>query len=304
MAVLRHEDAQGGHALEVRAPAAASPLRGLVSSVEDFTEWSAAPLLRREVAIPQVVLILDLGGDGWQVGSSSSGPSGSFGSFGSFVAGLHDRPTVVGHAGRARCMQVNLTPVGARALLGMPLRELANLTVPVDELPGCFLASLVERLAGAPSAEVRFALLEHELRARALAAPAVRPDVVWAWRRLVASGGSVSVSALAAELGCSRRHLTGRFSEELGLAPKPFARVLRFGRAMRALLDGGSEGLAAVAAACGYADQSHLNREFRSLAGATPTAVLRARIPGGGGVLAEFPFVQDGAGAGAVALDA
>ena len=48
------------------------------------------------------------------------------------------------------------------------------------------------------------------------------------------------------------------------MGPKAVARVLRFERALRLLRDG--RALADVAYDCGYADQPHLNREFRALA--------------------------------------
>jgi AraC-like DNA-binding protein len=183
-------------------------------------------------------------------------------------------------------MQVNLTPLGARALLGTPLGELTNRVVALEDVLGPAARHLAERLDGAAGWEERFAILDAVLLARAASAEPVRPDVAWAWRRLVRSRGSIAVAALAAELGCSRRHLAARFGEEVGLPPKAYARLLRFQRATEALLSGGEPRLAEVAAACGYADQSHLNRDFRAFAGTTPSALLADRVLGEGGVLA------------------
>jgi AraC-like DNA-binding protein len=278
--VLRHESDAVSFELAIRVPAPA--LRGLVRDYEDFRERSAAPLRRREIAVPDPVVIVDFG-EGWDVGADGDAPLEHHGSF---AAGVGDRPSVVEHAGRARCMQVNLTPLGARRLLGVPLAELTNLVVPLDELLGPAARDLAEQLAAAAGREERFALLEGLLLARAADSAPGRPDVAWAWRRLVQSGGGLPVAALAEELGCSRRHLAARFGAEVGLPPKAYARLLRFRRAADALLSGGERGLADVAAACGYADQSHLNREFRVFAGTTPSELLASRAPGGGGVLA------------------
>ena len=40
---------------------------------------------------------------------------------------------------------------------------------------------------------------------------------------------------LCEELGCSRKHLLRRFNEQIGVAPKTYARVLRFQRAVQML---------------------------------------------------------------------
>ena len=74
----------------------------------------------------------------------------------------------------------------------------------------------------------------------------------------------MTVGALAAECGWSRRHLAERFRADLGLSPKTLARVLRFRRALRALERGDGTGLAAIAVDRGHYDQAHLNRDFRA----------------------------------------
>ncbi len=103
-------------------------------------------------------------------------------------------------------------------------------------------------------------------------------EVGFARQRLLGTGGTISVSALADETGWSGRHLRTRFAAEIGLTPKAAARVVRFDRARRLLQRRAASGrrldLAALAANCGYYDQAHLDLEFRALAGAPPTTWL------------------------------
>jgi AraC-like DNA-binding protein len=90
------------------------------------------------------------------------------------------------------------------------------------------------------------------------------------------------VRDLAGEIGWSPRHLTDRFRRETGLRLKEAARVVRFDRARRRLTPGTP--LAGLAADSGYYDQAHLAREFRELAGCSPSRWLAD----------EFTFVQAG----------
>ena len=235
-----------------------------------YAESTGAPLVRVETPHPAIVVIVNLGpalrvdGEG----------------FGSFVAGLTDVPVRTEHPGEQAGIQLDLTPQGARMLLGVPMRELARQAV---DLGALVPAELTERLRALDGWEARFAALDAFLLGRLRDAAAPRPDVSFAWSRLVQTGGTVGVAQLCAELGCSRRHLAARFGEEVGLGPKAVARILRFRRAL-ALLDDAAP-LAAVAAAGGFADQPHLNREFRAMAGCTPGEHLARRA---------FPNVQDG----------
>ncbi len=86
------------------------------------------------------------------------------------------------------------------------------------------------------------------------------------------SGGRSSVRGLAAYLGMGERRLERAFRDRVGVSPKRLARILRFRGAYEAL--GRGERQAHVALDAGYADQAHLLRDFRELAGAPPSQVL------------------------------
>jgi AraC-like DNA-binding protein len=101
-----------------------------------------------------------------------------------------------------------------------------------------------------------------------------RPDpIVVAAAPHVADRGA---AALARELAISERQLRRRFHAAVGYGPGTLARVLRFRRFL-GLVDGGRDDLAGVAFDAGYADQAHLTRESRRLAGISPRELVAAR---------------------------
>jgi AraC-like DNA-binding protein len=164
--------------------------------------------------------------------------------------------------------------------LGLPAAELADLTVPLAEV---WDAGVEQRVAagGLPA-------LVQAVRVRLRAAERVDPLARAAALGLAAPGARVA--ALGDALGISERQLRRRFADAVGYGPKTLARVLRFqrflalaagearaGRDVAAAGDGERRpDLAGLAFAAGYADQAHLTRECRQLAGRTPAALLAA----------------------------
>lgn len=258
---------------------ATGSLQGAVRRIVGWRE-RGAPLRRLEPATTVTPVILMLGPrisiDGDAIGS--------------FAAGPYLRPVVTEHAGEQEGIQVDLEPLAARRLLGVPMSELAERCVALDELVG---EELTDRVADALEWPERFALVESVLRRRLAESEPVRPEVIWAVGRLHGSAGRVRVEQLAREVGWSRRHLAAQFRDAVGFTPKAMARVIRFEQALARLRTG--DALADVAYEAGYADQAHLNRDFRAFTGLTPTDYLaRIEDPAVLGVPAgEVPFVQD-----------
>ncbi|SEL23306.1 Helix-turn-helix domain-containing protein [Blastococcus sp. DSM 46786] len=214
-------------------------------------------------------------------------PAQSPGRFDALVGGLHTRPARIVHPGRQAGIQLSLTPLGARALLGVPAGELASADVALEDLLGPAGGELLARVRAADGWPARFAALDQGLLRRLRDDDGVPAEVGEAWRLTTAGGGRLRVAQVAARVGWSTRYLERRFRAETGLGPKEAARVVRFDAARRALAARVSRGLppdlAGLAVAAGFSDQAHLTREWTAFSGLAPTRWLAA----------EFGYVQD-----------
>ena len=189
-----------------------------------------------------------------------------------FVAGMTETRDVIERDGPIECLDLKLTPPGARRLLGVPLEELTGSVVPLRDVLGPFADELAERIPTHSTWTARARILEAVLLRRGDDVPAVDRRIEWAWRRIVTRHETVSIQELADEVGWSQRHFIRSFHRELGLTPHKLARITRFNAALSDLR-GGRDGGANLAAKHGYADQSHLIREVREFTGATPTSL-------------------------------
>jgi AraC-like DNA-binding protein len=258
MRIERHETETSDWQIARRNPP--PELRSVVlGSVEGWRQTRGAAPELREVPFPGVPLILNLGPH-WEIDGRR---------IDSFVAGLGTSPSHVAGAPGWACIELRLTPHGAHRLLGVPMSELTNQAVELETLvPEA--RELEERMREAQGWSALFDLMDGFLLRRLTGSRPVRAEVEWSWHHLYATSGRASIAAMATELGWSHRRLISRFREQIGLTPKLAARVIRFDRATTALRRSNRPALAEIAYECGYADQAHLNREFRQLAGITP----------------------------------
>ncbi len=181
---------------------------------------------------------------------------------------------VVVHNGAQSGIQLQLSPLAARPLAGLPAGELASMDVAAQEILGPLATQVSERIQAAGTWSARFAVLD-QLLGDALHVERTVPDeVARAWTLLLHSNGTVPICNVARDVGWSQRHLSNQFTREIGLRPKMAARVIRFHRARHVLqrnVGGGRPNIAGVAAECGYFDQAHLNRDWQQFTGLSPT---------------------------------
>jgi len=165
---------------------------------------------------------------------------------------------------------VNLRPGAAASVLGIPADQLSDRHVGLEDIWGGAARKLRDRLREARSPERRFAILEQALAARLQRPLLPHPAVAYALRAVDASPSLARVGQVRDETGYSAKRFIELFRHSVGLAPKRYCRIRRFQTVIESLARGEPVEWAGVAADSGYSDQSHLNREFRALAGVTP----------------------------------
>lgn len=161
----------------------------------------------------------------------------------SFAVGLAERPAAFAISGDARFDGMRLWPWAWALVGGPPLAAMRGRWLPYEG-PGF---EAVERLLAA--------------------APA-----------LAATGRAIAGASSVAEMGRAAamrpRTLQRWFARNVGLPPRRYLRLLRFQKAFEEV--GAGDSLASQAAERGFADQAHMAREFRDMAGLPAGAARRS----------------------------
>ena len=246
-------------------------LKGLIVRLSGYATTSQ-PSHFLETAELVVPLIFNLG-RAWNIGLGDKEDERTSNGF---TSGLFPGPVRVSCPRHAELVQVDLTPLGAARFFGGEAKDLTGQVIDMASTRpfGERAESLHDQLFCTPGWDTRFNLVERFLAPRFV--HAARAPVWAAWAHLAAG---LSVAETARRIGWSTRHLSTRFRNETGVRPITAARMMRFRRARILATSKDATGWTDVAAAAGYADQSHLIRDFREFAGSTPASWARQSHP-------------------------
>jgi len=190
------------------------------------------------------------------------------------LAGQMVRPLRILPTGRVEIIGVRFRPAGAAAFLGLPAKELTGAIVSLDSVCPRLHRLILDRVMGSASFTKQLRALETILCSQLGAGRPVRQSVEAAVKVIERTSGTLSVTRLQHIVGLGSRRLEREFERAVGLPPKMLCRILRFQKVFQAIERDDVRGWAAVAAECGYTDQSHLIRDFREFAGETPACLL------------------------------
>jgi AraC-like DNA-binding protein len=278
--VLRFSNGVSDTSTWEMADAAVSPaFSTAVNRMCGFAEDATEPVRRDELPGPTCVLIFSFGAP-YRLEDDRPGAGSSLTPRFGFVAGLSEHVTVDVAHGSARCVQVDLNPMGLYRLLGIPMSELANRVIPLDDVMGRLAEQMSDRLEGAGTWERRLEIVQSELASRFHNAPDADPRINWAWRQLSQAHGAIEIGALADELEISHKHFIDLFHHHIGLTPKRAARLLRFRRAVNLVSRKACSNWADLAQAAGYFDQAHFINDVRRYTGRTPSDLFVSVLEG------------------------
>jgi AraC-like DNA-binding protein len=175
-------------------------------------------------------------------------------------------------------ISVVFRPAGVRAFFDLPMSLTAGLRLTAGDLEDKELAALEASLTSTEDDRMCVLLIEQFLFGRLMRLAEHNLRRIETAIRLINSG-EANVGALADAACLSNKQFDRVFSEYVGAHPKEFSRTIRFQRALHKLETDPQISWAALAAECGYFDQSHLIRDFRALSGYTPGEYIAACLP-------------------------
>lgn len=185
---------------------------------------------------------------------------------GAVLAGPHARSTIIDTREQRWLIAAEFRSGGAAQFFPMPMSEACDEIAPLENMWGRSGKLLRERLLEAPTPASKFRVLEELLAQHC--APRFDPAIHYAVRALQ---HGVPLGRVTEQLGFLPRTLARRFSSQVGIAPKRFARLQRLQRVLGAACQSPAPDWCALAMAHGYTDQSHMVHEFREMTDITPS---------------------------------
>lgn len=171
-----------------------------------------------------------------------------------------------------RALMIVFKAAGFRAFFR---RDMAELTDQVPDFSQLIKASdgerILEQLAEAEDFVAQIRLCDAFFLKR-LSCYYKTIQIAEACRQLITTNGIVKMKDLAYQTNMSLRTLERNFTENVGVSPKLFARFKRFHHALALMNRQRKESWAAIAYECGYYDQTHFIKEFKTFTNILPSA--------------------------------
>jgi AraC-like DNA-binding protein len=164
-------------------------------------------------------------------------------------------------------------PLGLWQLFRVPLTLMVNQGYGGYDVLGKEIQQLWQQMAEVGSFGERVMLVEQHLLRRAATVRDCSP-VLNSALHIFQEHGATRVSQLARGSGLSVRHFERRFLAEIEMSPKLFARITRYQMAMDAKITSPGRSWLHIAQGFGYHDQMHMIKDFQSLSGASPGAII------------------------------
>jgi len=183
----------------------------------------------------------------------------------------------LGCEGKTELFAIRFRPFGLAALCNINMRDLNGYSGNIQ--PSLLVPAIKNELEGivtsGESVSEILDLIERYLNGIAAKNRTVDRVIRKAVSVVSRAHGNILIEKLCQSCNVSRSTLHNKFLDFIGVSPKELARIYRLNHFLRRGLRERGRSFTQLALDCGYYDQSHLNRDFRSLTGTTPTEFFK-----------------------------
>lgn len=196
--------------------------------------------------------------------------------FPAYVVGTMSHPLMVPMAGFVDLLGIRFKPGAIQPFLSFFAAECTDQAADLSCFWGPRWSEVWNQLRGMQSTQERISFLELDLLKNFGWRMGLDPYVQYCVKQIQKNRGNTPLNALERGTGLSARQLERKFARDIGLGPKTFSRIIRFQNIVQTAQAAKIADWAGLATELGYADQSHLVREFREFSGTTPLALIAA----------------------------
>ena len=192
-----------------------------------------------------------------------------------FLYGQTIDPIAIDIAGKHQFVVVQLYPFASKYLLNVDPKELNDDCYDLLQIEAPNIKGFHEQLLNAKDNITRIKILSDLIRALIKTHQVSENDrVEQVISLIIESGGQIKISEILAQVYMTERTLERQFTAQIGLTPKQFAKIIQFKSSISRLTESHYNSLLEVGLDCGFSDQSHFIRTFKSYTGQTPSFYL------------------------------
>lgn len=166
---------------------------------------------------------------------------------------------------------IRFKPAGFTAFTQIPIYEFTDQRIDLTSIESLFDEEFYYELPSKETAEKRIQEIDKYFLKRLKNIFKLDQQIVYAIELIRQTEGKLSLMTVASESCLSIRHFERRFKTAIGIAPKTFSKVVKFQHTLSYLKKNNHLSIISLAIDCGYYDQAHLIKDFKSLSGNPPS---------------------------------
>jgi len=187
-----------------------------------------------------------------------------------FVIGQLTHPLEIEPTGTTGIFSVRFHPDGFLPFANIPIREMENTAVSLEQLFGEDGLEIEQKIRNASSVTGRIQHIENFLRNRLTDTRTIDRIIKTTVEMILTANGQLSIETVSKQTNVNRRQLERKFATAIGLSPKQLSKTVRLQATLKRLLSKQFTSLTALAHENEYYDQAHFNKDFKELTGLTP----------------------------------